>query len=270
VDRHDVATLMHAFWDVDGWRDHPVLSGPAVEQAIEAGLMFRGPRTSDHDETVNRIVDLVATIPMEVVTGNFVASLRSRRLDARSAFGSYSVTRHLTKHEYTPSPPVDGPICSICGLTRIHESDLNEMQFERFRWAGAQHDDLTYALFDLEQFVDTEPLAAAPEDREAMTGLLNWLDSREERASPADCSTKSWPGIKSNKAERLRTLDILGYTSLLSAPEHPGYLDAFVERSSRRLPEFRGAEEHAYPVSWWRGHMGVNREAVRAWGLDWR
>jgi hypothetical protein len=72
----------------------------------------------------------VRSVTVAEVGEAFLASLSSRRLDLRSALGSYAVARFLAEHAYEDS---GHGRCATCGQYEETEpEDLNVLSFERF------------------------------------------------------------------------------------------------------------------------------------------
>jgi hypothetical protein len=80
------------------------------------------------------------------VAAGFTYSLATRRLDLRSALGSYAATVNLRPHPYTPW---DGVTCGVCGTGQHTLFDINSLNFARFKWGGVGHLLPEYAGFDL-------------------------------------------------------------------------------------------------------------------------
>ena len=59
------------------------------------------PVTLDHAGIVKWCRKSVAAVTKEQVAAAFLASLSTRRLDLRSALGSYAAGRHLPDHRFT-------------------------------------------------------------------------------------------------------------------------------------------------------------------------
>jgi hypothetical protein len=116
--------------------------------------MFDGTYDAPHDEVVDAAIAARDALSEDEVIAAFVSSLTSRRLDLRSALGSFAVARHLKRHAHDPGS--SGP-CRTCGL-RADERDIdrNVMSFERLKWGGVRRDDLVYVAFDLEQFASAD------------------------------------------------------------------------------------------------------------------
>lgn len=267
VDPYDVTPaalrpLMQAYWSPEGWRAPPHLPvGDDLARAVCSGLMFERPVLRDHEGWVDAARRAAAALTLEDVAQAFIGSLTSRRLDLRSALGSYAVARHLPEHAFVPGNPIY--LCGVCGVHRDPEAvDVNERNFERFKWGGVQHDDLCYVAFDLEQFARAPK---PPVDQAAVT-LGRQLFVALADAGPRDTAASTAPRlqmVKGNAAERRVLLEILGVCGVLATSEHPGYLDRFVPHDERQRPSHHFVDD-TYPVCWWRGSDGVNTRAVRA------
>lgn len=253
--------LLDAFWSSQGWRTPAVMpSAELFDQAVRDGVMFAEPLRLDHDGWVARLRAAVAQVSLSEVTDAFIASLSTRRLDLRSALGSYAVARHLPEHGFTPGP--GGRQCGVCGGGGAAlETDLNVLSFERFKWGGVRRDDVAYLCFDLEQFRRAPGPADGAEAIEAGRSMLQAL----RQAAPTATSTtviRDLAMIRGNAEERKILVDILGVAGVLGTPEHPGYQLGFVNFQHRELPDHHFVER-AYPACWWRGRDGVNENAVR-------
>lgn len=251
--------LFDTFWSSEGWRHHGPLPADRVPQAaVDSGVMFRERVRLDHDGWVGRARAAVGAIRLCDVGEAFISSLTSRRLDLRSALGSFAVARHLSAHPFTPS--VDR-MCAVCGLWPDADEDFNVLNFERFKWGGVRRECIAYAAFDLEQFVlaPLEPLA------EDAVGVARSLFDVVRSAPSSETATKvatRLQMIKANKDEREVLMDILGVCGVLATVEHPGFRKEFIHFDSRPLPDYHFVER-AYPVCWWRAANGVDDVALR-------
>jgi hypothetical protein len=227
--------------------------------SVVAGVMFEAPRELDHDGWVSLAKSSVALVTRNEIADAFLASLSSRRLDLRSALGSYAVARVLTEHAYEPWTPSGR--CRVCGqyAGRVSQ-DLNMLSFERFKWGGVRRDQIPYVAFDLEQFVRAPRLSPTDEDRALGRRLL----AAARSAAPDTTATRlalDLRFLKGNKAEREMTLDALGVCGILETNAHRGYLSQFVPDIERKTPPKRFIER-VYPLSWWTAADGVNDDAV--------
>jgi hypothetical protein len=106
-------------------------------RAVAAGVMFAEPRSLDHDGWVQAARQAAAAVSAREVGEAFLVSLTSRRMDLRSALGSYAVARLLPEHPYTEQRWYAG--CAICGIHPSHRADgpaepedLNALSQQRF------------------------------------------------------------------------------------------------------------------------------------------
>jgi hypothetical protein len=168
----------------------------------------------------------------------FLASLSSRRLDLRSALGSYAVARLVPEHPL--STAARGFRCTVCGqYASGEEENLNILSFERFKWGGVRRDYLPYAAFDLEQFAKAPRLKPTRPDIDTGRQLLDCLRQLPARTTAAQ-AVPQLKMIKGNKAQR----------------------DAFIPKIQRSEPPLRFVFRH-YPISWWTAADGVNLPALQ-------
>jgi hypothetical protein len=250
--------LLHAFWSPQGWKRPPELpSGPAMQQAVDNGVLFENPRSLNHDGWVQAARSAAAAVSLEEISEAFVASLSTGRLDLRSALGSYVVARHLPEHPFVIG---NSNFCATCGLYPDSTQDLNVLNFERHKWGGVRRDSVVYVAFDLEQFRRAPRLPADATSTTLGRQLLDALRSAppNETATTAEKLIRT---LKGNAAERHCVLDILGVCGVLESQDHRGHRLAFVPVEERDIPA-QHYVERTYPASWWRGADGVNEKAV--------
>jgi hypothetical protein len=229
------------------------------------GVMFDRPLAVAHDQVVAGVIGAVAEVSLDAAADASLASMTSRRLDLRSALGSYAVARHLRPHPFT-SGRIEGQ-CAVCGLREDQVSDRNILNFERFKWGGVRRDDLTYVWLDLELFSSADRPRPTHQDGLSVERILAELDNAPVDMTAAGAEQKLLRGINSNKDERSVLLGILGVCSVLETPDHRGYANAFVRAEDRTLPARRFVDQR-YPACWWTAAHGVNHEAAHAFGLN--
>ena len=205
------------------------------------------------------------------VADAFVASLSSRRLDIRSALGSYALARAMPDHQLEPRSDTFATVCAICGWARMpsgHEKlaadDAAHLTTERNKWAGVRHLDPIYALFDLGEFHSTARPDPTTEDWKCLELILRTPSLLAPEAKAADLANAIKDILRSNKYERMTLVQILGYAGVLEAPGHPSFFDTFVPPSERDLPPQRFAD-WGYPIIWWRARDGSRPDAVEFW-----
>jgi hypothetical protein len=223
-------------------------------------MMF-DPEVLNHDEVVTRLTGAVAKLSRRVVADAFLSSLSTRRLDWRSALGSYAVFQHLPLH----SPQVhenNEKRCQLCGFYLAPVAhDLSIINFERLKWGGVRHDHIEFASFDLELFLKQEVSTPSIEDIKIFQALIHSIEDSPPDTTCAALQSRFAKLLKSNKAERDILVGILGYCGVLATPTHKGFSDVFVDVTNRELPDRRFVDM-AYPACWWQGDVGVNQSRL--------
>jgi hypothetical protein len=263
TDRRALKILFDTYWTSVGWRDEKARSTPPAdfEYAKRAGVMFDEARLS-HDDLVKRALASVHATDRQSVANAFVVSLASRRLDLRSALGSFAVLQHFPRHKATAGQGA----CAVCGeydCTSAPE-DLNVLNFERFKWGGVRHDQPLYAALDLELFERVVALPPGADDVQLLKALFDAIEKAPPRTSSASLQKHLSKVLQSNKPERDAVVAILGLCDILSTKDHPGYMRRFVAWSGRELPD-RHFVDMAYPACWWTRADGISQEAIEYW-----
>ncbi|MDK8643917.1 hypothetical protein ACQRXC_27485 (plasmid) [Niallia taxi] len=259
VDKKAVKILFKRYWSTTGWTNTQ-LSIKELDYAKEARIMFE-PIELSHDEIIHNVNELVNILDLKEIIEQFIASLSTRRLDLRSALGSYIVGKHLLKHTFTGAESY----CIYCGSysSKTQErQDLNILNFERFKWGGIRHLDPLYIAFDLNQYTNSEKLVPTSEDYEILNKILIAINELPPEGKIRDLEKALTKIIKSNKEEREVLLQILGYCSILSNKEYPGFINKFIPFVEREEPNHY-KNDWTYPVCFWTGKNGLNREALK-------
>ncbi|QGM47207.1 hypothetical protein [Methylocystis heyeri] len=247
--------LFAKFWSRQGWT-YGRISPDDYDYAKYAGYLFDRIKFT-HDELIDELLAVRDRLDPTLVAQAFSDSLTTRRLDLRSALGSFGAVLRLQKHDIDARPIWNGCRCDICQLScPDEEEDINVLSFERFKWGGVRHDDPLYELLDL------SPFEAADRDssRQSREPLLRILDIAGN--APADCSPNQLlkliaPFVPGNASERRIALQCLGYVGILQPTSHPGFFDGYP--TMRQHP---GKGDWSYPFAWWRGSDGVNAKAL--------
>jgi hypothetical protein len=263
VDKRALKILFATYWSSNGWKrkEEQVTLPEDLLYAKQVGVMFDPIRLS-HEGIVRRAIEVRGRIEPQAVADAFLASLSTRRLELRSALGSYAVLRHFPTHEHRDRSK-QCPICGAYNHPDEHE-DLNVLNFERFKWGGVRHEGPVYATFDLERFVSLDPPSPTDADVAIFRRILREIESVPPETTAPQLE-KSLVGIlPSNKAEREILVNILGYLGVLAVPDHAGFSNGFVQSRERHLPPQRYVEM-GYPACWWKARYGIDEAALRSW-----
>jgi hypothetical protein len=263
VDRRALKVLFDTYLTPAGWRDEPSrsISPDDFEYAKRAGVMFDDILLS-HADIVSRAIAAVRVVDRRAVANAFVASLSSRRLELRSALGSFAVLQHFPQH----TAPQQSGACPVCGVYNrgAEREDLNVLNIERFKWGGVRHDQPLYASLDLQLFQELPRIDPTAGDIAIFKDLLQAIEAAPVTTTSASLEKYIAKVFKSNKPERDTLIGILGLCGLLGVPEHPGYLQRFIPCSERELPGRRFVDM-PYPACWWQRSVGIDQEAAMYW-----
>jgi hypothetical protein len=263
MDKKALKILFSTYWSSSGWKaDSDRITPPDdLRHAKQAGVVFDPVRFS-HGDIVRRAIEVRSRIEPYAVAQAFLASLTTRRLEFRSALGSYAVLRHFPPHEHhDPDSP-----CPVCDEydTPDEDVDLNVLNFERFKWGGVRHNQPFYATFDLEQFLSIDPPSPTDADSATFLAILRAIEAVAP-GTTAPRLEKALVGLlPSNESEREILVNILGYTGILAVPDHPGHFTEFVTPGKWESPP-HGLSDVDYPACWWQGRYGIDRAALRFW-----
>lgn len=266
MDKKAKKILFEYFWSSSGWKPDSSrrISQQDFEYAKSHGAMF-DPIHVTHESLLSRASSSIDSLSLDQVSAAFAASLSSRRLELRSCLASYSVLSHMPRHELQPSECVPRQ-CSVCGeFVRGSDDieDINVLNFERLKWGGVRHDQVLYAVLDLEWLQRIPDIQPTGEDVILLRTVLDAI-----RKLPPNVTAPSLEAylkfLPSNKDERRVLVSILGIAGLLETPEHSGYMTKFRPFSERVAPPRRFVEL-SYPVCWWRAEFGLNEAAVDYW-----
>ncbi len=263
MDKRALKILLNTYWSASGWT-RIELSAEDFEFAKSRRMMF-DPQVTTHDETIFRLREVAACTSSQTVANAFLCSLSTRRLDWRSALGSYSIAQGMPDHKQTPGEHQ----CNICGLyAGKSEHDLNVLNFERFKWGGVRHANPVYALLDLQLLADDPAPSPTIEDHRILGEIVAAAAAVPPAVTSAALQSHLAGIFKSNKSERDQLIAILGIAGVLATAEHPGFADRFVPYACRSIPN-RHFVDMAYPACWWTGRDGVNaRQIQRLFGVD--
>lgn len=257
LDKKAKQILFRTYWSSAGWVSEPTTTQEDFDYALKAGYMFK-PISLLHDDTVDWVRSTVEKTVLRRVSDAFVSSLSSRRLDWRSALGSYAVALNFPQHRFSGRLT-----CNVCGEIAKPKpaEDLSVLNFERLKWGGVRHLSPIYVAFDLEQFSKTDVSEPTSTDFEVFDAIIEVAKSLDGSARPGDLEKAISQIVDSNEAERRVLIEILGFCGVLRPSDHRCFFESFVNYNER---EYRPVNkiDWSYPVSWWRGVDGVNESAL--------
>lgn len=242
MDKRALKTLMDGHWTQAGWRRDTNVAAEDFAHAKQAGFMF-DPVSLTHDALVGALLTARNSVTPTQVADAFCASLSTRRLDMRSALGSYAFAMHFSDHRAATSPRTRYPSgrsgCDQCGFfDDIPDgvTDLNVLNFERFKWGGVRHDHPDYAWFDLRQFSQSPAILPTTQDWALLRQILDIAANLPDGARPSVLVKALQGVIRSNIEERRVLIEILAICGILEPKGHGGYFSEFTFPFERSGP----------------------------------
>ena len=254
------------------------ISEEAFSVAKRQGYLFDYPKYESHSESLNRRHDFLSQIEPRDIANAFLFSLSTRKLEYRSALGSYYFLRAIPEHDFMKSHnetlAAAGGHCYLCGWTawetspnrQYIKSGDNFFNWLRYKYGGSPvgNMNINYALFDLEQFLKLPKVMPAEEDTQIFMAILSCVDSlnsSDKAGRLRDTITKA-KILKSNKDELSVLLGALGICGILASNDFPAYDTYFANEYERDPSEYKN--DFAYPFNRWHARDGINTEKLNA------
>lgn len=278
----DGLKTLFALYKSTSW-DEMNVSEYQMTLAKENGYLFDYPEYETHSDTLKRISPILAKIDPKDIVNAFLFSLSTRKLEYRSALGSYYYVASIPEHEFMNSHneilAVAAKHCYLCGWSAWkavpNKYDIkfgyNFYNYERYKYGGSAigSTHINYALFDLEQFIKLPKVNPTDEDKRIFANILSCVDcleSSDKVGKLRDAISKA-KIFKSNKDEISVLLGQLGICGILASDDFPAYDVYFANEYERDPVEYKN--DFAYPVNRWHARDGINTEKlIEVFGED--
>lgn len=264
VDKQALRILFSTYWSPQGWKRHHDVSLADFAYAKQAGLMF-DPVSISHKQAVEWALRSRDSVTKEQVVDLFLSSLSTRRLDLRSALGSFAIARNFPAHNWSKAGS-STISCPVCGMYESLEKaeDISVLNFERFKWGGVRHTNPIYIGFDLGQAAKQPNASSTAEDTRKLAAILQVARTMPGNARLSDLARKLALILPSNLNERRTLIGILGYCGILVDQSRPAFFETFPHFYAREETPWV-KDDWPYPVRWWHGSCGVVDEAIGYW-----
>ena len=264
--------LLNTYWSSQGWKDGSI-SDEDFDIAKNEGYMFNYPDYAPHDEVLKHAKEIAEKIDKKDVANAFLFSLSTRKLEYRSALGSYCYIKSIPEHNHNGNSHCD--ICNWYGFCEDPDEyeinrGLNVLNFERYKWGGVRHDNLSYAKFDLEEFLKLPKVIPNEEDIRLLCSVLEIvkklpLKSKAGKYIKQICTEKN---LKTNKSEITIMLGILAICDVFNSSNAKGYLHCFTPADGSRDPS-EHTNDISFPLNHWHVSDGINTAALHeVFGFD--
>lgn len=235
-----------------------------IELAKGEGYMFDYQQPISHKETMARLADVLPRINRKAVADAFLYSLSTRKLEYRSALGSYYFAIAIPEHEFDSN---GYNTCTVCGFNKWKNTadkydGPNYINYCRYKFGGVRLA-LNYILFDLEQFVKLPEVSPCPEDYEILKKILGCaklLTGANDKAPKLTKAIIHEKLFKTNKDEVDMLLETLSICGIINNREYPTFEEKFVGYEEMACLQY---SEVDYPLNMWRARDGINKERLK-------
>ncbi len=239
----------------------------------------------DHDKLIEKLFIEYEKSKKSHYISLFLSSLSSKNLGWRSGLSVFAIMQTFPKHSFTLRD--DSTInsssfdetndqvkhilmhqspCLYCSSFKEKKVDT-ELTKECFHQLGglASYDILDY-YFYLSESNKLDKAKPTNEDFRIFSEILNILSAVKEEDTLKKVTLSrigKIKGFKSNTEQRQALLETLGYCSILETESHKGSLTKYVSPSS--TPRKTHSSDWRYPVDFWTGKDGINKDALKFW-----
>jgi hypothetical protein len=156
-------------------------------------------------------------------------------------------------------------VCKFCASAIEEQVDLNFFNQCRYFVGGIISKNIYELTFFLKQanlLIDVYP---SQSDFEIFIDIIKIISHIEVKATPniLKRQIKSISNFKSDDEQRQSLIETLGYCSILENSKHRGFLKDYtiLGLASKK----KHSSDWSYPVDWWIGSDGINKEAYDFW-----
>jgi hypothetical protein len=248
------------------------ISEDEMDIAKEQGYLFDYPAYETHSNMLQRLRSILEQIDSKDIANAFLFSLSTRRLEYRSAIGSYYYAMAIPEHEFMKSHneilAAASIHCYFCGWSAWKDVPnkfdekygYNFKNYERYKYGGSVIGDinLNYAIFDLEQFIKLPKVTPVDEDKQIFAKILSCVEclKNSDKVGKLRDVIRKAKIFKTNKDEISVLLGELGICGILASNQFPAYDVYFANEYERDPVEYKN--DFAYPVNRWYARDGIN------------
>lgn len=222
------------------------------------------PLKQEHDMCIHNLFKEYEICDKKKITSAFLFSLGRNLLNYRAALSVYAIMQSFPYHNFECFEENEN-YCKYCGSTASENVDLTFFDQCRFAVGGIVSLNVYEYLFYLKQANLMEEVYPSKEDFEIFINILDVLKYSNVKDTPNVLTKKLRfvNGFKSNEEQRKALIETLGYCSILETQAHKGFLSKFT--ILELAPQKRHSSDWRYPVDWWEGKDGINKDALMFW-----
>jgi len=238
----------------------------------------------NHDELIEKIFEEYKKSCKKKYTSLFLSSLSSGKLYRRSGLPVLAVMQTFPKHIFTARKnavkkalfdkmskedkefTISRLPCKFCSDTRNlknREKFIIECFYEEGALVGFSLQYFYYYLSEANKLEEVEPTKKDFSIFSEILKVISETNTEETLKKVVLSKIAKIKGFKSNTEQRKAILETLGYCSILETKEHKGLLREYTNLAV--APTKTHNSDWRYPVDFWLGKDGINKEAFEFW-----
>ncbi|MEC0090827.1 hypothetical protein [Paenibacillus macquariensis] len=212
----------------------------------------------------------------EKVVASFIGSFSSNKPELRSALSVFAVMQTFPDHPFVIRDTQDlrreSP-CGICSTAYGYPKELDEKEIEMLTMClnaggliGHRLSDYYYYLHHFNTNKEMENIQVNEQDILIFSEIIDIIlkaDENETLKKEVQKNIGKIKGFKAKTEERQVLLETLGYCSILETPKYKGLLKEYINLAV--APRKTHSSDWNYPVDFWLGKDGINKEAFKFW-----
>ncbi len=237
------------------------------EYAKKHNMMF-DLITQTHNECIEELFSELKKTSKTKITNSFLYSLSSNNLQYRAGLSIYAIMQTFPFHNYEGFKE-NPDVCKFCASSNEELVDLSFFNQCRFFVGGLISKDIYEFTFFLKQANLLDEVYPSPLDFEIFNKIVKVICGSEQKSTPNDLKKqiKTISNFSSNDEQRRSLIETLGYCSILESSKHKGFLTDYTILGL--APHKRHSSDWSYPVDWWIGSDGINKDAYKFWFGDY-
>ena len=238
------------------------------EFAKKEGLMFDEIEIT-HDECIAELFDKKNIRLKKSYIQLFLSSLSTGYFDWRSGLPVFAILQTFPKHDYKNSSSdleAHNPPCAFCSDLEVTKENFNLFNKIRFKNGGLLFHNLKCYAFYLKEHSKLDVVEPSKEDINIFLTIMDLIvnaGENEKAKKEVESKIGRITSFRSNKEQRKVLLETLGYCSILETVTHKGSWTKFTNLGN--APRANINSDWEYPVDFWVGKDGINREAFEFW-----
>ncbi|MET3028823.1 hypothetical protein ABXT06_19250 [Flavobacterium sp. UW10123] len=217
----------------------------------------------------------------EKIVASFLASFSSNKPELRSGLPVFAIMQTLPDHEFIlveDQTLIRESPCAICSTAFGYPKELDGEEKEILNLCigsggliGNDLSDYYYYLHSFNNNKSDEIMGVEDEDIRIFSEILDILLNVEENDTLKKevlRSMKKIKGFKTGQEQSQVLLETLGYCSILETTKYKGLLKEYTNLAIAKRKTH--SSDWRYPVDFWIGKDGINKEAFKFWFGDYK